>query len=87
MTAIEGLKANCNVVVFDVNPLITFILDVFSTKFDESRLANVASKIVKKFQMITLYNCLDESHIYALYNKGAIAEQDKEELLNLLRNE
>ena len=55
MTAIEGLKANRNVVAFDINPLMTFTLDVFSTKFDENRLANAASKIVKKVSNDHIY--------------------------------
>ena len=47
---------------------------------------NGAISINQFKEMITYYHCLDEGQINALYNKSAITEQDKEELLTLLNN-
>lgn len=55
ITAIEGLKANRKVIAFDINPLMTFTLDVFSTKFDENKLVTLANEIVKKISNDNIY--------------------------------
>ena len=56
------------------------VSDVFTTL-----VRNGAITLNQFKEMITLYHCLDESHIYALYNKSAITEQDRDELLLLLK--
>ena len=56
MTAIEGLKANRNVIAFDINPLMTFTLDVFATKFDEDCFIKKVNEIIELVSRDEVYN-------------------------------
>ena len=48
ISAFEALKANRKTIAFDINPLTSFIIEVFSTKFDEKEFKKETKKIIEK---------------------------------------
>ena len=45
ISAFESVKANRKVIAFDLNPLTSFIIEVFATKFDKNKFESEVNRI------------------------------------------
>lgn len=56
IAAFEAVKQGRKAIAFDINPLTSFIIDVYSTKFDIKSFKEAVEKIVEKLRSDEIYN-------------------------------
>lgn len=56
ISAFEAIKANRKVIAFDLNPLTSFIIEIFATDFDKSKFEKEVKRIASTFKTDTIYN-------------------------------
>lgn len=56
ISAFEAVKANRKVIAFDLNPLTSFIIEVFATDFDKIKFNKEVQRIVDSFKKDLIYN-------------------------------
>lgn len=56
MSAFEAVKHNRKAVAFDINPLTSFIIEVYSIEFDEDSFIREVKKIIEKIKLLPIYN-------------------------------
>jgi len=56
ISAFEAIKAGRKVIAFDLNPLTSFIVEVFTTKFDRDKFRDAVDTIVANFDNDLVYN-------------------------------
>ena len=73
LTFFESIKIGRKPVIADINPITLFLVDVYSKNFDLDKIAELATKIIKKAQSTRLYkqnftvncsNCNRKTDIY-----------------------
>lgn len=80
ISVFEAIKANKKAIAFDLNPLTSFIIEVFSVKFDKNKFKAEVSKILSKIENDETYkkyfftqsrnkNCLEEVVCFKWNNK------------------
>ena len=55
ISAFEAVKANRKVIAFDLNPITSFIIEVFTTKFDKAKFEEEVNRIVTSIQSDKIY--------------------------------
>ena len=56
ISAFEAVKVNRRVIAFDLNPLTSFIIEIFATDFDRSKFKKEVQKISNSFKADKIYN-------------------------------
>ena len=56
ISAFEAIKANRKVIAFDLNPLTSFIIEIFATDFDKTKFEKEVKRIVATFKTDSIYN-------------------------------
>lgn len=56
MSAFEAVKHNRKAVAFDINPLTSFMIEVYSIDFNESTFIKAVKEIVSKIKLLPIYN-------------------------------
>lgn len=56
MSAFEAVKHNRKAVAFDINPLTSFIIEVYSIEFDEDSFIREVKKIIENIKLLPIYN-------------------------------
>jgi len=56
ISAFEAIKANRKVIAFDLNPLTSFIIEIFATDFDKSKFEKEVKRIAATFKTDAIYN-------------------------------
>ncbi len=56
IAAFEAVRQGRKAIAFDINPLTSFIIDVYSTKFDIKEFKNAVDKIIKTISSDKIYN-------------------------------
>lgn len=77
ISAIEGIKQNKKVIAFDINPLSSFLIELYTTKFDVNAFRKEALTIIETIRQDELYKkmwCYDGEYHNFKYNNNEIYE-------------
>jgi 16S rRNA G966 N2-methylase RsmD len=77
MSAFEAVKVGKKAIAFDLNPMTSFIIEVFATKFDKDKFTNEVKNIVNDVEADKIYNEYFSTECRHCHSKEAITQHYK----------
>lgn len=77
ISAFEAVKCGKKAIAFDINPLTSFIIDVYSTEFNKDAFIKSVNSIVEKVERDCQYNILFTYECPCCGNKHAVMQHAK----------
>lgn len=77
VAAFEAVKCGRKAIAFDINPLTSFIIEVYSTNFDRDRFINAVEKIINKVQNDSNYQAIYLAECNCCGKNNAVIQHTK----------